>query len=84
MESLLCGRPTLAVGESESIGLVDQNNIQEAIRSNFGDIGPKDLDIDFTLIPQQIELGLKNKHCDSEVTKTVKENYMTCLLSSTK
>ena len=75
MESLLCGRPTLAVGESESIGLVDQNNIQEAIRSNFGDIGPKDLNIDFTLIPQQIELGLKNKHCDSEVTKTVKENY---------
>ncbi|WP_039954453.1 polysaccharide deacetylase family protein [Vibrio caribbeanicus] len=75
MESLLCGRPTLAVGESESIGLVDQNNIQEAIRSNFGDIGPKDLNIDFTQIPQQIEFGLKNKHCDSGVTKTVKENY---------
>ncbi|MCY9844263.1 polysaccharide deacetylase family protein [Vibrio caribbeanicus] len=75
MESLLCGRPTLAVGESQSIGLVDQNNIQDAIKSNFGDIGAKDLNIDFTLIPQQIELGLKNKHCDSEVTKTVKENY---------
>ncbi len=75
IESLLCGRPTLAVGESQSIGLVDQNNIREAIRSNFGDIGPKDLNIDFTQIPQQIELGLKNKHCDSEATKIVKENY---------
>lgn len=75
MESLLCGRPTLAIGEAESIGLVTQNNLQQAIRSNFGDIGPKDLNIDFTQIPQQIELGLKNKHCDSEVTKTVKENY---------
>jgi peptidoglycan/xylan/chitin deacetylase (PgdA/CDA1 family) len=75
MESLLCGRPTLAVGESESIGLVDQNNIQEAIRSNFGDIGSKDLDIDFTKIPQQVDLGVKSKHCDNAVTKTVQDNY---------
>lgn len=75
MESLLCGRPTLAVGESESIGLVDRNNIQEAIRSNFGDIGSKDLDIDFTKIPQQVDLGVKSKHCDSEVTKAVQDNY---------
>ena len=75
MEALLCGRPTLAIGEAQSIGLVTQNNLQQAIRSNFGDIGPKDLDIDFTNIHQQVELGLKSKHCDTEVSEIVKKNY---------
>lgn len=31
MESLLCGRPTLAVGESISIGLVTSDNLPHAI-----------------------------------------------------
>ncbi|MEZ8103053.1 polysaccharide deacetylase family protein [Vibrio bivalvicida] len=75
MESLLCGRPTLAIGEAKAIGLVDESNINEAMASNFGDIGPKDLDIDFSSIEQQVKLGLQSKHCCKEVVETIKENY---------
>ncbi|MCG9584106.1 polysaccharide deacetylase family protein [Vibrio tubiashii] len=75
MESLLCGRPTLAIGEAKAIGLVDESNIKEAMASNFGDIGPKDLDIDFSSIEQQVEIGLRSKHCYKEVIETIKENY---------
>ena len=75
MESLLCGRPTLAIGEAKAIGLVDESNIKEAMASNFGDIGPKDLDIDFSLIKQQVALGLQSKHCYQEIVETIKENY---------
>ncbi|MDC5822029.1 polysaccharide deacetylase family protein [Vibrio europaeus] len=75
MESLLSGRPTLAIGEAKAIGLVDGSNIKEAMASNFGDIGPKDLDIDFSSIEQQVNLGLQSKHCYKEVVETIKENY---------
>ncbi len=75
MESLMCGRPTLAIGEAKAIGLVDESNIKEAMASNFGDIGPKDLDIDFSSIEQQVRVGLQNKHCYRQVIETIKENY---------
>lgn len=75
MESLLCGRPTLAIGEAKAIGLVDGSNIKEAMASNFGDIGPKDLDIDFSSIKQQVEIGLQSKHCYNEIVETIRENY---------
>ncbi|WP_414931736.1 polysaccharide deacetylase family protein [Vibrio europaeus] len=75
MESLLCGRPTLAIGEAKAIGLVDESNIKEAMTSNFGDIGPKDLDIDFSSIKQQVEIGLQSKHCYKEIVETIRENY---------
>ncbi len=75
MESLLCGRPTLAIGEAHAIGLIDENNIQQAMESNFGDIGPKDLDIDFSSITKQVEIALQSKHCHKEVVEKIKENY---------
>lgn len=75
MESLLCGRPTLAIGEAKAIGLVDESNIKKAMASNFGDIGPKDLDIDFSAVEQQVVLGLQSKHCFNEVAETIRENY---------
>ncbi|MEF1289225.1 polysaccharide deacetylase family protein [Vibrio sp. M260118] len=75
MESLLCGRPTLAIGEAQAIGLINESNIQQAMESNFGDIGPKDLDIDFTSIAQQVINGLQSKHCYKQIVETIKENY---------
>lgn len=75
MESLLCGRPTLAIGEAKAIGLVDESNIKDAMASNFGDIGPKDLDIDFSSIEQQVILGLETRHCYKEIVETIRENY---------
>ena len=75
IESLLCGRPTLAIGEASAIGIVTENNFSAAMATNFGDIGSKDLDIDFSLIPQEIEKGLSQSTCPEEVTRLAQQNY---------
>jgi peptidoglycan/xylan/chitin deacetylase (PgdA/CDA1 family)/UDP-N-acetylglucosamine:LPS N-acetylglucosamine transferase len=75
MESLLCGRPTLAVGEASLVGLVNQENIKTAMSTNFGDIGPKDLDIDFTQVPALVEQAVSQPHCDENVSRTIRDNY---------
>ncbi|MGF1716451.1 polysaccharide deacetylase family protein [Photobacterium chitinilyticum] len=75
IESLMCGRPTLAIGEATSIGIVTSKNIQHAIATNFGDIGPTDLDIEFSTIANEVERGLGQKQCDPEVTETIKASY---------
>lgn len=75
MESLLCGRPTLAIGEASAIGIVDDDNIAAAMASNFGDIGPKDLDIDFSKVSQYVEQGLKTPHCSPQVSEIIQHSY---------
>ncbi len=55
IESLLIGRPVFAIGEAKSIGLITAANVDEAMRSNFGDIGPKVLDINFDAVKKQLE-----------------------------
>lgn len=75
MESLLCGRPTLAIGEAISIGIVDEHNLAHAMATNFGDIGPNILDIDFNVIAQEVEKGLNQLSCDPVVTEAIRDNY---------
>ncbi|MCL9780368.1 glycosyltransferase [Vibrio sp. S4M6] len=75
MESILCGRPTLAVGESRVIGAVTEHNVLEAMASNFGDIGPRDLDIDFQLIKDEVEKALKSSYCSDAVTEKIAQSY---------
>ena len=55
VEGLLVGRPVFAIGEAKSIGLINLENFDQALRSNFGDIGPKELDIDFSVVKQELE-----------------------------
>ncbi|MCW8348066.1 polysaccharide deacetylase family protein [Vibrio sp. ZSDZ65] len=75
MESLLCGRPTLAIGEAQCVGIVDSNNVADAMASNFGDIGPQDLDIDFSAIPSMVKQGLSTPHCDETTSNIIRDNY---------
>lgn len=75
MEALLCGRPTLAIGEATCIGIVDENNVDSAMATNFGDIGPEDLDIDFTQIAALVEKGLSSSHCSQTTSDTIRKNY---------
>lgn len=75
MESLLCGRPTLAIGEAISIGVVDEHNLSQAMATNFGDIGPNILDIDFSSIAQEVEKGLNQPSCAPAVTEAIRNNY---------
>ncbi|EPH6366700.1 polysaccharide deacetylase family protein [Vibrio cholerae] len=75
MESLLCGRPTFAIGEAISIGLVTEQNLAHAMSTNFGDIGPKVLDIDFSSIAAQIEHAVSTRICSIEVTNKIRDCY---------
>lgn len=40
MESMMMGKPTIAFGEAGYVGLVTEDNLSEALQSNFGDIAP--------------------------------------------
>jgi peptidoglycan/xylan/chitin deacetylase (PgdA/CDA1 family)/glycosyltransferase involved in cell wall biosynthesis len=75
MESLLCGRPTLAIGEAKAIGLITPERVTEALASNFGDIGPKDLDIDFPALIDEIESGIALQQTDSHVRQQIQQEY---------
>ncbi|EEY46420.1 polysaccharide deacetylase family protein [Vibrio mimicus] len=75
MEALLCGRPTLAIGEASCVGIIELDNLNQAMATNFGDIGPRDLAIDFQQIPALIEQGLSQPHCAQEITEQIKLNY---------
>lgn len=75
MEALLCGRPTLAIGEASCVGLINEQNLPLAMASNFGDIGPKDLDIDFSSLADLIEQGVTQQHCSTQVSEKIKAAY---------
>lgn len=75
MEALLCGRPAFAIGEARAIGLVDEHNLDEALASNFGDIGPRDLAIDFAELKAQIPSALACKLVPDPVRQRILQEY---------
>ncbi|MFQ1685751.1 polysaccharide deacetylase family protein [Aeromonas veronii] len=75
MEALLCGRPAFAIGEARAIGLVTEQNLDDALASNFGDIGPKDLAIDFAALKGEIESALASKVVPKAVRQRIQDEY---------
>ncbi|MFP2769113.1 polysaccharide deacetylase family protein [Oceanisphaera sp. KMM 10153] len=75
MESILMGRPVFAVGEAQAPGLVTADNLDAAMASNFGDIGPKDLDIDFAALPTRIADALNTDDDTAGLATRVKASY---------
>lgn len=75
MEALLCGRPAFAIGEARAIGLVTERNLDEALASNFGDIGPKDLAIDFAALKGEIESALASKVVPEVIRQRIQDEY---------
>ncbi|WDO02053.1 polysaccharide deacetylase family protein [Aeromonas allosaccharophila] len=75
MEALLCGRPAFAIGEARSIGLVTEQNLDGALASNFGDIGPKDLAIDFVALKGEIESALVSKTVPEAIRQRIQDEY---------
>jgi peptidoglycan/xylan/chitin deacetylase (PgdA/CDA1 family)/glycosyltransferase involved in cell wall biosynthesis len=55
IEALLASRPVYAIGEAKAIGLITPGNVNQAMRSNFGDIGPKELETDFEKVKGELE-----------------------------
>ncbi|WP_429058403.1 polysaccharide deacetylase family protein [Aeromonas jandaei] len=75
MEALLCGRPAFAIGEARAIGLVTEQNLDEALASNFGDIGPKDLAIDFAALKGEIKSALASKVVPEAIRQRIQDEY---------
>ena len=75
MEAILMQRPIFAIGEALAPGLITLDNLNEAMASNFGDIGPKDLDINFATLPQRIADALQANSPDLKLIEQVKAQY---------
>ncbi|KRW54713.1 polysaccharide deacetylase [Aeromonas allosaccharophila] len=75
MEALLCGRPAFAIGEAKAIGLVTERNLDEALASNFGDIGPQDLAIDFAALKAQIAPALASGTVSDTIRQRIQDEY---------
>lgn len=75
METILMHKPIFAVGEASCHGLITTDNLEKAMATNFGDIGPKDLDIEFSIIPQLIEDALSLTIDYKELSQQVTQHY---------
>ncbi|WP_421292645.1 polysaccharide deacetylase family protein [Aeromonas veronii] len=75
MEALLCGRPAFAIGEAKAVGLVTEQNLDDALASNFGDIGPKDLAIDFAALKGEIESALASNVVPEAIRQRIHDEY---------
>lgn len=75
MEALLCGRPAFAIGEAKAVGLVTEQNLDDALASNFGDIGPKDLAIDFAALKGEIESALASNVVPEVIRQRIQDEY---------
>ncbi|MGE5680461.1 MAG: polysaccharide deacetylase family protein [Bacillota bacterium] len=75
IESILCGRPTIAAGEATIIGLIEPENLRFALETNFGDMAEYEKVFDFEKLLKDIEKGLKHKECHSIVRETVKKEF---------
>ncbi len=74
ISSLALGVPTIAVGEACSIGLVTRENIEEALKSNFGDIG-KAQSFDFDKVRADVIYALGEKLDYSDLKTSIQKQF---------
>lgn len=75
IESILHGKPTIAIGEACSIGLITPENLDFALETNFGDMAEYEKVFDFKKIIDDIAPALKLSSCSSAVINRVREEY---------
>ena len=76
IEGILSGRPVIAVGEQEYIGLVSEESIEKSLNSNFGDVNPKSKGIDVSNICEDIEKSFNlSKENLLKLREIIEENY---------
>ena len=76
VEALMMGRPLVAVGTARSIGLIDEDNIEEAIACAFGDIDCKGrIRHNFEAIQRDIARGIAQKYASDGVHETVLRTF---------
>jgi len=76
MESLLMGRPTLAIGEAKEIGIINVDTVSKALASNFGDVGDRTPhDFDWNFIKSEIDRGINLEQTPAEVIDILAKNF---------
>lgn len=76
IEGILSGRPVIAVGEQEYLGLVTKESIEKSLNSNFGDVNPKSKGVDVSSVSEDIEKSKELSEKDLiELRDIIEENY---------
>lgn len=73
--SILKEKPTIAIGEACSIGLITKDNLDLALRTNFGDMNECERQFDFKMILNDLKRSLELERCDNSVVEIVKKEY---------
>lgn len=76
MEAILMGRPVVAIGEDRAIGLINKDNIEQCLASNFGDceMNPQS-DYNFQGLRAEIIRAIESRRCDEYVIEKVKHEF---------
>ncbi len=76
MESLLIGRPTLAIGEAKEVGIIDIDTVSIALSSNFGDVGDRTIhNFDWDFIRDEIDRGVNLDQTSLDVIDIISKNF---------
>ncbi|MDP4192839.1 MAG: polysaccharide deacetylase family protein, partial [Bacteroidota bacterium] len=75
VEALLRGKPTIAVGEATSIGLIDPERINYALQTNFGDMAEFERMFDFDMLLKDIEKGVNERKCHKDVREKIIQEF---------
>ena len=73
IETILLNKPLIAVGEACTIGLVNKDNLEFVLETNFGDMDVVEKVFDFEKIVIGLKTSLDQKECDKKVFDKVRE-----------
>ncbi len=73
IETILLNKPLIAVGEACTIGLVNKDNVEFVLETNFGDMDVIEKVFDFEKIISDLKLSINMNQCDPEVFDKVRE-----------
>ncbi|MEP7146679.1 MAG: polysaccharide deacetylase family protein [bacterium] len=74
IESLLMGKPTIALGEKVYNGLVTDETLEFCIKNNFGDISEKE-DLVLDNLNEDIEKAIKKKNNSENILREVRSRF---------
>lgn len=76
IEALMMGRPVVAVGKAGIFGLVDEDNLDCAIGSGFGEITCKDRSyLDYEAMRIDIDSAIARRYVSDEVHETIVREF---------
>jgi len=73
IETVLLNKPLIAVGEACTIGLVNKDNLNFVLETNFGDMNVVEKVFDFEKTINDLKLSLDLQECDREVFNKVRK-----------